>query len=291
MKIKQNHLAPSQAGCLIRIKSAMESFKPSERMVAEFAVANPEQVMQMSISEASQSIGVGESTIIRFCQVMGYKGYQEFKLRLAQDLVEPVHYIHGNVSFDDKTRDLTQKVFQTNLKAVEDTKKSLDPEMIEVAAKSLTEARRIDIYGVGYSSFTALDAKLKLARLGLYVDSYGDAHLQAMAAVTLIESDVAIGISHSGSTRDIVDALSAARKSGAVTIAITNFSPSPLTKVADIVLLTAAPESTFGGEVLTSRIAQLCVIDVLSVAVAIALGEKTLSLIEKTSEAVKKKRY
>ena len=291
MEIKQIYIATNQAGCLIRIKSAMESFKPSERAVAEYVLENPEKVMHMSISEASQNIGVGESTIIRFCRVLGYKGYHEFKLRLAQDLVEPVNYIHENVSFSDNSKDLAQKVFQTNLKAVEDTMKVLDHEMVEYAAKSLTGARRIDIYGVGYSSFTANDAKLKLARLGLIVDAYGDAHLQAMAAVSLTESDVAIGISHSGSTRDIVDALSAARKAGAITIAITNFSPSPITKVSDIVLLTAAPESTFGGEVLTSRIAQLCVVDVLSVTVAITLGEKCLGLIEKTSEAVKKKRY
>jgi len=291
MKTKQKHLAPMKAGSLIRIKSAMESFKPSERAVAEFVLENSEQVMHMSISEASQNIGVGESTIIRFCRVLGYKGYQDFKLRLAQDLVEPVHYIHENVSFGDNPADLAKKVFQTNLKAVEDTMKVLDSEMVEVAAKLLTGARRIDIYGVGYSSFTANDAKLKLARLGLIVDAYGDAHLQAMAAVSLTKSDVVIGISHSGSTKDVVDSLLAARKNGAVTIAITNFSPSPITRAADVVLLTAAPESAFGGEILASRIAQLCVVDVLSVTVAITLGEKCLTLIEKTSEAVKKKRY
>lgn len=291
MKTKQKQLAPFQAGCLIRIKSAMESLKPSERMVAEFVLDNSEQVMQMSISEASQNIGVGESTIIRFCRALGYKGYQDFKLRLAQDLVEPVHYIHGNVNFDDNPKDLSKKIFQTNLKAIEDTMRVLDPEMIEVAAKFLVGARRIDIYGVGYSSFTAHDAKLKLARLGIRVDAFGDSHLQAMAAVSLTKSDVAIGISHSGSTRDVVDALTSAHKAGATTIAITNFSPSPITKVADIVLMTAAPESAFGGEVLTSRIAQLCVVDVLSVTVAITLGEKCLGLIEKTSEAVRKKRY
>ena len=291
MKTKQKHLAPMQAGCLIRIKSAMESFKPSERAVAEYVLDAPEQVMQMSISEASQNIGVGESTIIRFCRVLGYKGYQDFKLRLAQDLVEPVHYIHENISFEDKPKDLAVKIFQTNLKAVEDTMKVLDADVVEVAAKFLVEARRIDVYGVGYSSFTAHDAKLKLARLGLTVDAYGDAHLQAMAAVSLKKGDVAIGISHSGSTKDVVDALSAAHRAGAVTIAITNFSPSPITKVADMVLLTAAPESAFGGEVLTSRIAQLCVVDVLSVMVAVTSGEKCLELIEKTSEAVKKKRY
>jgi DNA-binding MurR/RpiR family transcriptional regulator len=291
MKTKERQLAPLAAGCLIRIKSAMESFKPAEREVAEFVLENPEQVMQMSISEASQNTGVGESTIIRFCRALGYKGYQDFKLRLAQDLVEPVHYIHENVNFDDNARDLAKKVFQTNLKAVEDTMKVLDPEMIEVAATFLAGARRIDIYGVGYSSFTAHDAKLKLARLGLMVDAFGDSHLQAMAAVSLKKGDVAIGISHSGSTKDVVDALTYAHKAGATTISITNFCPSPITKVTDIVLMTAAPESAFGGEVLTSRIAQLCVIDVLSAAVAITLGEKCLKLIEKTSEAVKKKRY
>ncbi len=288
---RTRHSAPAKAGCLLRIKSAMESFKPAERSIAQFVLDNPERVLQMSISEAARDIGVGESTVIRFCRAVGYKGYQEFKLRLAQDLVEPVEYIHENISFADGTEDLAQKVFQTNVRAVEDTMKSLDPGMVEVAAKALAGARRIDIYGVGYSSLTALDAKLKFARLGLIADSYGDAHLQAMAAALLGRGDVAIGISHSGSTKDVVDALAAARKSGATTISITNFSPSPITRASDVVLLTASPESPLGGEVLTSRIAQLCVIDVLSVALAVVLGESCLELINKTSEAVKKKRY
>src|SRR6185503_20650544 len=115
-----------------------------------------EQVMHMSVSEAARDIGVGESTVIRFCRSLGYEGYQEFKLRLAQDLVEPVEYIHENISFDDSIEDLTKKIFQTNLKAVEDTMKSLDRGMVEVAAKALADARKIDLYGVGYSSFTAL---------------------------------------------------------------------------------------------------------------------------------------
>jgi DNA-binding MurR/RpiR family transcriptional regulator len=286
-----NHITPTKAGCLIRIKTSIEALKPAERSIAEFVLADPERVMQMSISEAARDIGVGESTIIRFCRALSYKGYQEFKLRLAQDLVEPVEFIHENISFEDSTAELAQKVFQTNIKAVQDTMMAVDPEMVEVAAKALAEARRVDIYGVGYSSLTAQDAKLKFVRLGLIADAYGDAHLQAMAAAALNNSDVAIGISHTGSTKDVVDALAGARKSGATTIAITNFSPSPITKVSDVVLLTASPESPLGGEVLTSRIAQLCVIDVLSVALAVRLGEGCLELIKKTSEAVKKRRY
>ena len=222
---KTRHVAPAKAGCLLRIKSASEMFKPAEKSVAEFALANPERLMHMSISEAARDIGVGESTVIRFCRSLGYKGYQEFKLRLAQDLVEPVEFIHENIAFSDSVADLAQKVFQTNIQAVGDTMKALDPQMIEVAAKNIADAGRVDIYGVGYSSFTALDAKLKLVRLGLVADAYGDAHLQAMAAASLRKGDVAIGISHSGSTKDVVDALSAARKSGASTIAIIACAP------------------------------------------------------------------
>jgi RpiR family transcriptional regulator, carbohydrate utilization regulator len=176
------HLAPSKAGCLIRIKSAMDSFKPSERMIAEFVLKNPERVVQMSISELARDVEVGESTVMRFCRAIDYKGYQEFKLRLAQDLVEPVEYIHEKIRFTDNIAQLALKTFQTNRSAVENTQKSLDPEMVEVAANALTEARRIDIYGAGYSFFTSLDAKLKFTRLGLLADAYGDAHLQAMAA-------------------------------------------------------------------------------------------------------------
>jgi len=288
---KSKHIAPPRAGCLLRIKSAIEMFKPAERAVAEYVLGQPGEVMNMSVSEAARDIGVGESTVIRFCRALGYKGYQEFKLRLAQDLVEPVEFIHENISFADTTAELAQKVFQTNIQAVADTMKALDPQMIEVAAKSLVDAGKVDIYGVGYSSFTALDAKLKLVRLGIMADAYGDAHLQAMAAASLRKGDVAIGISNSGSTKDVVDALAAARKTGASTISITNFSPSPITRASDVVLLTASPESPLGGEVLTSRIAQLCVLDVLSVALAVTLGEGCLDLIKKTSEAVKKKRY
>ncbi|MPZ19494.1 MAG: SIS domain-containing protein [Luteitalea sp.] len=291
MPTRVTDVAPARAGCLLRITSASGLFKPAEAAVAEFVLANADRVLHMSVSEAARDVGVGESTVIRFCRTLGYKGYQEFKIRLAQDLVQPVEFIHSNITFQDSAAELCQKVFETNRQAVENTMRALDPAMVEIAAKSIVQARRIDIFGVGYSYFSGLDAKLKLVRFGLTADAYGDPHLQVMAAVSLKPGDVAIGISHSGSTRDVVDALGPARKAGATTIAITNYSPSPLTRLSDIVLLTAATESPLGGEVLTSRIAQLCVIDALSVAVAVTMGESCLDLIKKTSQAVRKKRY
>lgn len=284
-------LAPEKAGCIIRIRSAQELLRPAERSIAVFVLSDPAGVIQMSISELGLHAGVGESTIVRFCRTIGYSGYQEFKLRLAQDLVEPSEYIRENISFRDTTAELADKIFQANQRAVEDTRRSIDPAKIEAAAAAVAAGRKTEIYGIGYSYFTALDAKFKLLRLGLLVDAYGDGHLQAMGASALGKRDVAIGISHSGASRDVVDALGVAGEMGATVIAVTNFSPSPITRVADVVLLTAAAETPLGGEVLTSRIAQLCVVDLLSVAVAVRLGEPCLKYIEKASHAVRKKRY
>jgi len=139
---RTKHIAPAKAGCLLRIKSAIEMFKPAERAVADYVLSHPEQVMNMSVTEAARDIEVGESTVIRFCRSLGYKGYQEFRLRLAQDLVEPVEFIHENITFDDSSAELAQKVFQTNIKTVGDTMKALDPQMVEVGAKALASVGR-----------------------------------------------------------------------------------------------------------------------------------------------------
>jgi RpiR family transcriptional regulator, carbohydrate utilization regulator len=117
MARKKHSVAP-KAGCLIRIRSAIESLKPAERTIADFVWANSDRVVQMSISELAREVEVGELTVIRFCRALDYKGYQEFKLRLAQDLVEPVEYIHEKIRFTDNTTQLALKTFQTNRAAL-----------------------------------------------------------------------------------------------------------------------------------------------------------------------------
>jgi DNA-binding MurR/RpiR family transcriptional regulator len=286
-----NDQADRRAGVAIRIRTAGEALKRAERAIAEVVLKDPAAVIHMSISELAQRADVGESTVVRFCRTIGYTGYHEFKLRLAQDLVGSAEYIHERISFKDDVEQLAAKIFQSNRQAIENTQRAIDPQQIKKAAVQIARARKIEIYGIGYSFFTALDAKFKLLRLGLIADASGDSHLQAMSASTLSKKDVAIGISHSGSSRDTVDALSIAKESGATTVAITNFNPTPITSVADFILVTAAGDTPLGGEVLTSRIAQLCVVDLLSATVAIEIGRKCLGYIQKASESVKTYKY
>lgn len=280
-----------KAGATTRIHSAANVFTAAESAIAELVLAKPASVIQMPIAELAQAANVGQSTIVRFCRVLGYSGYQDFKLHLAQDLVESAPYIRDSISFKDDIDQLAAKIFQSNIQAVENTRQALDPQQIKDSAAGIALARKIEIYGIGYSFFTALDAKYKLLRLGLIADAFGDGHLQVMGASALTKKDVAVGISHSGASRDTVDALSTAKQSGAMTIAVTNFPLSPITAVADRTLVTVAHETPLGGEVLTSRIAQLCVIDVLSAAVALRLGSKCLGVIQKATASVASRRY
>lgn len=288
MKSSIEHMY-SEAKVAVRIRSAKEVLKPAERAIAEIVMQEPDRVIHMSVLELAKRAEVGESTVIRFCRTLGYGGYQEFKLRLAQDLVEPAEYIHEKITFKDTVDQLAAKIFQSNIQVIEETSHAIDPQQVRMAAMKIAQARKIEIYGIGYSFFTALDAKFKLLRIGLIADAFGDGHLQAMGASALSKNDVAVGISHSGSSRDTVEALAIARNRGATTVAITNFNPAPLTSVADHTLLTAANDTPLGGEVLTSRIAQLCVVDLLSTAVALHLGKKCLSYIQRASDVVRNK--
>jgi len=291
VKEAKTGIAGLSVGCLNRIQSAMGTFRPAERSIAEFIIEHSQDVIRMSISELARDADVGESTIIRFCRAAGLAGYQELKLSLAQDLAQPSHYIHEAISFSDSVEGLSQKIFQSNRAALDNTARSLDPKMVEVAAAAAVRAERIAVYGVASSYHSASAAKLKLMRLHLNVEAFGDGHMQAMSAVGLRKGDLAIGISHSGSTRDVVDALTLARNAEATTVAITNYSPSPLTKAADVVLLTASWETPFAGESLGSAIAQLATLDVLSAAIAIQLGESCVQNIEKLAVAMMGKRY
>jgi DNA-binding MurR/RpiR family transcriptional regulator len=288
---RTTRFTPAAAGCSIRIQSAMATFRPSERAIAEFILAHCEEVIRMSISELARDADVGESTVIRFCRAAGFDGYQELKLRLAQDLAQPAQYVHEAISFSDTVEELSQKIFQSNRIALDNTARSLDPKMVEVAAAAAVRAGRIALYGIASSFYSAAVTELKLKRLGLPAEAHGEGHLQAMSAAGLHPGDLAIGISHSGSTRDVVDALTMAREAGATTMAMTNYRPSPITRAADIVLLTASWETPFAGESLGSAIAQLCALDVFSAAVAIQLGESCVQNIEKLALAVKGKRY
>jgi len=167
----------------------------------------------------------------------------------------------------------------------------LDDGMLARAAKAMQIATKVDIYGIGGSSAIAFDAYHKLHRIGVNCVALSDSELMATSAVLLSSEDAALGISHTGSSRDVVEALRLAKESKATTMCITHNATSPITKVSDITLFTAARETAFSSDAMTSRLAQMSIVDTLYLAVALSQYDRSLALIQKSRQASASKRY
>jgi DNA-binding MurR/RpiR family transcriptional regulator len=278
-------------GSFVRLQGAYSGLRAAEQRVADFILKHPDELIYLTVTELAERTNTSESTVVRLCQKIGYKGYQEFKIMLARDLVEPTTEIHSSIEPGDDLSTIKSKVFHANAQALRDTLEVLDDEQLARAVAALARARRVEIYGVGGSSPLALDAYHKLIKLGISALALSDGDLMAMSSSLLGDGDVALGISHTGASRDVTDALGRAKTNGAATIGITHRPSSPITKVSDIVLVTAAQQTAFRSDASSSRIAQLTIIDVLYVGVAHENHERSLRMIERTREATAAKRY
>ena len=278
-------------GTLVRLRSIFPSLKQAEARVAAWILENPQEIIHLSITELADQCGVAEATIVRLSKKLGYNGFQDLKIALARDLVEPLKSIHEEVSADDDLPIVAHKVFESARQSLADTLKILPLHEVDRALKAMLRARKIDFYGSGSSGFVALDAHHKFFKTGLVSAAYNDPHMAIISASLLTPEDVAVGISHSGSTKDTIESLKAAKAVGATTICITSYMKSPITKVADINLVVSARETTFRSEATAARIAQLCLIDLLVVGISLQRQEESLTAIDKIRQGIALKRY
>jgi DNA-binding MurR/RpiR family transcriptional regulator len=292
MMVKSARVDPVKLpGSFVRLQGAYSSLRAAEQRVADFILAHPDELIYLTVTELAERTRTSESTVVRLTQKIGYKGYQEFKIVLARDLVEPATEIYAAIEPGDDLATVTNKVFQANAQALRDTLEVLDEAQLQRGVDALASARRVEIYGVGGSAPLAVDAYHKFLKLGVSAVALSDGDLMAMSSSLLGERDVALGISHTGASRDVTDALGRAKSHGATTICITHRPASPITKVSDVVLVTAAQQTAFRSDASSSRIAQLTIIDTLYVGVAHVNHARSLQMIERTREATASKRY
>jgi len=232
--------------------------------------------------------------VIRFCRALGFPGYPELRLALAAAAQAGRETGREDVGSDigpaDPLDQVIKKISHADARAVEETGAQLSARTLKAVVDAVAGARRVDIYGVGASAFVALDLQQKLHRIELMAYAWPDPHIAVTSAALLRRGDVAIGISHTGMTSDTVGSLAEAREQQATTVAITNFPGSPIARVADHVLTTAARETTFRSGAMSSRIAALTVADCLFVAVAQRSYSQTLRTLERTHSAVNARR-
>jgi DNA-binding MurR/RpiR family transcriptional regulator len=279
---------------LAHVRALMPNLAPAEQRVAEAVVRDPAGTAAKTISDLAAQCQTSGSTVIRFCRAMGFDGYPELRLALAAAAQAASGDAEREVGSDigprDSLTEIIKKITYADAKAVEETGAQLQPEPLNAVVDVVVKARRVDIYGVGASAFVGLDLQQKLHRIGHTVYAWPDPHSAVTSAALLGPQDVAIGISHTGTTEDTIASLTEARRQHAVTVAITNFPGSPIAAVADHVLTTAARETTFRSGAMASRIAALTVVDCLFVAVAQRNYKQTMRALERTYAAVQSRR-
>ena len=276
------------APLLVRLRALRPSLSPAEDRVAERVLADPRGTAAMTISELATAATTSETTVLRFSKRLGLSGYPRLRLALAEESARPraLPASQTDISAGDSIDDVIRKIALSDASAVEETAEQLDRDTLAETAKTIARAVRVDIYGSGASAVVAADLQQKLHRIGCLAFAWSDPHIALTSAALLGPRDIAIGISHSGTTRETIESIARAKANGARTVAITNFPLSPLAKAVDLVLTTAARETTLRSGATASRIAALTVVDCLYIVVAQRNLRSTRKAVKSTRDAV-----
>lgn len=259
------------------VRALLPSLIPSEARVARFVIGQPFEVIHYSVTELAGIANTSASTVMRFCQKLGFKGYQDFKIALAQDASPPLRRLQADVEDGDSPSEILNKVVHAATDAVSGAAATIDHATFTNVVEMLDAADRVLVIGVGSSSPIAQDIAYRFLTIGLRVEAPLDVHVQHVTASLLSDRDVCLAISHTGSTRETVAAVRSASTAGARTIAVTSFLRSPLTEVAEVALVTGSRETAFRVEAMASRLAHLSVLDALFVALAVRNRERALA--------------
>ena len=275
---------------LDRISAIRADIAPTAGRIADFITQNAADVVHMSVTEVAERTSSSEGSVVGLCQQLGARGFQQIKMALARDLVQPVQFIHEDLNPNDGLADVVSKIFGGGLQALQDTRNALDLTQLANAVTAIRAAKRVEVFGIGSAAPIAEDAMYRLLRIGINARVSVDSHVMAITGSLCDFEVVVLTISHSGSTIETLTATKLAKEAGAKTIAVTNFGRSPLLAHSDIVLHTLARETQFRTEAMTSRIAQLAVIDTLIAALALADYDRAVATIDKTFDVLSVKR-
>lgn len=274
-----------------RVEEKRGSLSKKELETAEYMASHQEQLIYFSITELAERAGSSEATVTRVCGKLGYRGFQALKVGVARELTTPQEKIHENLQVDSPAEAIIEKIFSSAIQTLIMTQKSIDAKAVAAGIEALCRARRIVIIGNGNSASIALDAQHKFLRVNLNAHAYTDDHMQMIAVSSMTAEDVLLAISYSGSSRNVVEAARQAREQGATVITLTSGGISPVSKLANIRLHTYSQETRYRTYAISSRMAELTIIDTIYTGVALRMGDKAIANFEALERALVVKKY
>ena len=273
-----------------KIRSLYSTMGPAEKKIADYILADTQGIVTSSVTELAEKCSCGDATVVRFSRRLGYEGFQALKIGIAGE-IGSTSSVGTEITKEDSCYEIFKKRINDISLSLQSTESVLDEQNLEIAAQLIMKAKRIAVFGLGNSAAIAMDAAHKFLRLGLDAQSCTDNHMQAITASHLDRQSVAIGISHSGSSKDIVEALKLSKIGGATTICVTNFGSSPIVDASDIALFTKSEETKRSILGMSSRIAQLTIFDAIYTYIVIHSDKAAVQAIYNTEIALQNKKF
>lgn len=274
-----------RGSCKEKIRGRMHLLTNTEMKVANYVLDNYEEVLNANITELSENAGVSDASVVRFCKSLGYKGYQDFKISAARDVLPRDRHFNPSLEQGDDPEMICKKIFTSEVNVLNQTLASLEMNVVYQAAESIKAAGRLIFFGSGGSLLVGKDAQHKFMKIGVRAYVYEDIDMQLMSSSLMEEGDVAFCVSHSGSNYNVLKCMKNAQENGAVAIALVGQGKTPISKRADMVLYTASEETMFQSESVSTRIAQLAIVDALVAIVAFEDYENSYNAIQETRRA------
>lgn len=258
-------MAEEKQSVFVHIGTEYYTFTASEKKLADYILSVQEKTSRMAISELAQACGVADATVSRFCRRLGYRGYPDFKIAIANASQNQLkdNPLSGEITSEDSLETISQKLLTANSLAMTQTLEVLDLDAVSRAAKLLRVAPSVLCMGQGGSMLIAAEAAHLFSTITNKFQPVSDSHMQAMAAAMMEQEDAILFFSYSGSTTDMLDTLKTARDRGGRVILITRFPNSPGAALADLVLQCGANENPLQSGSIPARIAQMYLLDIL----------------------------
>ena len=268
-----------------RIERQLGQLSRSEKRVAQWIIENVASAVDASISEVAEATQVSQPTVIRFCRSMGMTGFRDLRTHLIAAMQRPDNYLHNDVAINDDTDDAVVKVVESSIRALVDLRTLLSGMPFQAAIDKMVNARQLIFVGLGASGYVARDACHKFFRLGIPCSTALDSQTILQQSAIARSDEVYVVISHVGEWAEMVDGMRCARDRGATIIALTD-PVSSLAKVATWVFDCHPPEDTNVFTPMSSRLAQLTLLDVLQIGLALELGEQAEENLKLTKQAL-----
>ena len=259
------------------IQSQYAQLGNKKQKIADFILQNPQQVISLSVQLLAKQCCCEQTTIIRFAQQIGFRGYTDLKLAIARQ---------ANVPWADFQETAGNSVLQTlaqrHIDCIQKTLYQLDENTLFELSNRLADNTGCLTFGAGSSHLPAMDLNIKLLRLGVRCNCFADLEMSKTFLGYIKGNGILFLFSNSGETGTVLELARLARQEKITVVAVTSFPGSALAGFADILLLTpcnADPAIRFG--VMSGRMAQFAVVDALSTVYSMRDRERSLDFIAK----------